>query len=158
MDFERLSLALFGAVVGSAGWLVVGMYLQRRDATRRARSGARAVWFEVRNNTLNVELARDHGQFLPLSRVTFERLLPDLAAWLPLQELESVARPYQGHAGYEQAWRDESLPSPVRAAILGGLVDAHRAASDVLAQRAFDRAVRPAPMSTPSSDAVTGRR
>jgi len=160
MDLEKVGLALFGAVIGSAGWLVVGLFLQRRDAARRARSAARAVWFELRGNTINVELARDHGQFLPLSRATFERLLPDLAAWLPLPQLETVARPYQGHAGYEQAWRDEDLPGPVRTALLTNLVDVHNLAADTLASRAFDRSSRStmAAPSAPASQRADGPR
>ncbi len=142
MNLESIGLALFGALVGAAGWLVVGLFLQRRDAMRRARNAARAVWFELRNNTLNVELARDHGHFLPLSRATFDGLLPDLAAWLPLDELEAVARPYQGHAGYEQAWRDDRLPTTVRATLLSNLVEVHEGAAKVLAGRAFDRSTR----------------
>jgi hypothetical protein len=142
MDLEKIGLALFGAIIGSAGAMIAGLYLQRRDATRRARSAARAVWFELRNNTLNVELARDHGQFLPLSRATFDRLLTDLTVWLPLAELEVVASPYQGHAGYEQAWRQEALPPTIRAAILVNLVEGHHRGADVLAARAFDRATR----------------
>lgn len=142
MDLERIGLALFGAVVGAGGWLVVGMYLQRRDVVGRARSAARAVWFELRNNEVNVELARDHAQFLPLARATFDRLLPELAAWFQLEQLEAVARAYQGHAGYEQAWHDERLPEPVRRQVLSSLLEAHRLAADILAGRAFDGASR----------------
>src|SRR3712207_10268 len=104
MDAGQLVVPFLGAVLGSTGTLAVGLLLQRRDARSRARSAGRAVWFELRNNAQCVELARDHAQFLPLSRTAFERLLPDLATWLPLTELEVVATPYQGHAGYDQAW------------------------------------------------------
>lgn len=137
MDLERVGLAAFGAIVGAAGWLVVGLFLQRREAERRARSAARAVWFELGINALSVELARDHAVFTPLSRATFDRLLPDLALWLPLGELEIIARAYQGHAGYEQAWRDPALPESVRPEILAGLATAQRKAHDCLAERAF---------------------
>lgn len=154
MTVESIGLALFGAFVGAAGWLVVGLFLQRRDAVRRARSAARAVWFELRNNTLNVELARDHGQFLPLSRTTFDGLLPDLATWLPLDELEAVARPYQGHAGYEQAWRDDRLPTAVRGKLLSNLVEVHEGAANVLAGRAFDRSVAPTRAASAASGAT----
>jgi hypothetical protein len=137
MDAEKIGLALFGAVVGATGWLVVGMYLQRRDAGWRARSGARAVWFELGINRVAVDLALDHRVFTPLSRATFERLLPDLAMWLPFEDLEVVARAYQGHAGYEQAWREADLPDAVRDGVLSALATAHAEAHNRIGRRAF---------------------
>ena len=137
MDAERVALAAVGAMLGAAGWLVVGLFLQRRDAVRRARSAARAVWFELGINAVTVELARDHGVFSPLSRASFERLLPDLAVGLPLAELAVIARAYEGHPGYEQAWRDPSLPEEIRQQILGNVAGAQRTAHERLARRAF---------------------
>jgi len=39
MDTERLLLAITGAVVGVFGWLLVGLYINRREYARRARTG-----------------------------------------------------------------------------------------------------------------------
>jgi len=155
MDVERIGLAVFGAFVGALGWLVVGMFLQRRDAERRARSAARAVWFEIGINAVGIELARDHGVFTALSRSSFDRLLPDLATWLPLDELEVIAGAYQGHAGYEQAWRDTSLPEAVRRALLSRLAEATRDAHDRLAGRAFANDARPTGTAAATDRATT---
>jgi hypothetical protein len=135
VDLSQIAVALLGAVVGAGGALVAGVVLQRREGTRRARNAARALWFELRSNEVCVLLARDHGQFLPLSRTTYERLLPDLAGWLRLDELETVAAPYQGHAGYDQAWHDASLPPALRGEILARLVKAHDEATRLLGAR-----------------------
>jgi len=140
MDLGQVGFVLFGAVVGALGSVVVGVFLQRRETESRARSAARAVWFEIGINAVAIELARDHGVFTALTRSSFERLLPDLAIWLPLDELRIVAGAYQGQAGYEQAWRDASLPAPVRRELLSRLADATHAAHDRLAGRAFGTA------------------
>ena len=88
---------------------------------------------------VGIELARDHGVFAPLSRSTFDRLLPDLAIWLPLEDLRAIALAYQGHAGFEQAWHDTTLPQPVRQQLLGRLADVTHQAHDRVAARAFAR-------------------
>lgn len=137
MDLGQVGFVLFGAVVGALGSVAVGVFLQRRESDSRARSAARAVWFEIGINAVAIELARDHGVFTPLTRSSFDRLLPDLAIWLPLDELRLVAGAYQGHAGYEQAWRDTSLPEPVRRQLLARLAEATHGAHDRLAGRAF---------------------
>jgi hypothetical protein len=148
MELGQLASALFGAFLGGVVTLTVGLTLQRRDRAARARSAARAVWFELGINAVGIELARDHGVFAPLARSTFERLLPDLAIWLPLDDLKAIALAYQGHAGFEQAWHDTALPVPVRAQLLGRLAEVTHQAHDRIAARAFDRsdvAVAPAP-------------
>jgi hypothetical protein len=60
----------------------------------------RAVYFELDVNCLSLTVARDYGSFVPLGWASFERLLPDLAAWLTVEELQTVASAYLGHAGY----------------------------------------------------------
>jgi hypothetical protein len=140
MEIGQLASALFGAFLGGVVTLTVGLTLQRRDRANRARSAARAVWFELGINAVGIELARDHGVFAALSRSTFERLLPDLATWLPLDDLRAVALAYQGHAGFEQAWHDPTLPAPVRAQVLGRLAEVTHQAHERIAVRAFRRA------------------
>ena len=137
MNPEQLVSVLIGAFFGAAGWLLVGLYMQRRQADRQARNAARAVYFELEVNRIDVEVALRHGVFQQLSRASFERLLPELATWLTADELQTLARSYMSHAGYEQAGRDESLPAPVRETLLGRILDEHRAASAVLRRRAF---------------------
>ena len=59
--------------------------------------------------------------FSALSRSSFDdscRISPE--TWLPLDDLQLIALAYQGHAGYEQARRDTTIPQPVR----------HRSSSD----------------------------
>ena len=79
MDVDRFLPGVIGAFVGVVGWLLVGLYIQRRQFVRQARNAARAVYFEVDVNRMNVEVARDYGSFTPLSRSSFDRLLPELA-------------------------------------------------------------------------------
>jgi len=145
MELGQLASALVGAFLGGIVTLTVGLTLQRRDRGMRARSAARAVWFELGINAVSIELARDHGVFTALSRSTFERLLPDLAIWLPLDDLQAIAFAYQGHAGYEQAWHATDLPAPVRTQLLGRLAEVTHQAHDRIAARAFARdELRPA--------------
>jgi hypothetical protein len=137
MNTEQVLSALIGAFFGASGWLVVGLYMQRRQHERQARNAARAVYFELEVNRIDVDIALRHGAFQPLSRASFERLLPELATWLTADELHTMARAYMSHAGYEQASRDESIPAPVRSALLQRILDEHSAASDLLRRRAF---------------------
>lgn len=137
MDVERLFIGIFGAFVGVVGWLFVGMYIQRRQFDRQARNAARAVYFEVGANHLAVFLAREYGAFGHLSRSTYERLLPELATWLPAEELQALALSYLGHAGYEQAASDPDLPAPLRQRQLTAIHDAHRVAVELVRRRAF---------------------
>jgi hypothetical protein len=137
VDLERLAIGVAGAMVGVIGWLFVGLYIQRRDHHLRAQAAARAVYFELELNAVNVDVAREHGQFGPLTRATFDRLLPEVATWLAPAELRSLVTAYQGHAGYDQAARDGSLPDAVRASILAAVSDAHHDALRTLEKRAF---------------------
>ena len=137
MQVEQFVALAVGAFLGSFGWLLVGMYLTRRANERAARSAARAVYFELSMNEIDIDVAATHGVFSPLRRSTFDRLLPELASWLAPDELESLARAYMSHAGYEQVQRDEKLPAPVRAAVLGRVVSEHRQASEMLLGKAF---------------------
>ncbi len=59
------------------------------------------------------------------------------------------------HAGYEQAQRDEKLPAPVRAAVLQSVKVQHRAATDLLRQKAFSEQER-ARLSTSAEAADSG--
>src|SRR4029453_16578659 len=60
--------------------LLVGLYIQGRAKDRAAREAARAVYFELAANHLNVFTALEYGAFGKLSRATYDRLLPELAA------------------------------------------------------------------------------
>src|SRR2546430_13176164 len=68
MDVDRFLPGVIGAFVGVLGWLLVGLYIQRRQFVRQARNAARAVYFEVDVNRMNVEVARDYGSVSPFSR------------------------------------------------------------------------------------------
>src|SRR5512134_3671173 len=137
MGFDQLIAAAIGAFFGAAGWLLVGVYMQRRAAQHQARNAARAVYFELAMNAIDIKVAADHLVFQPLRRQSFDRLLPELATWLAAEDLETIVRAYMSHAGYEQAQRDEKLPAPVRAAVLQSVIVQHRAATDLLRQKAF---------------------
>ena len=139
MDFEKLFIGAFGATVGVIGWLLVGLYIQRKAKDRAAREAARAVYFELASNHLNVFVAIQYGSFGALSRTSFERLLPELAAWLPIEELQAISVAYMGHAGYEQASRAEDIPQEVRRQSLLAIHDAHRTAVALLRVRAFTK-------------------
>jgi hypothetical protein len=52
---ERLLIGIAGAIVGVIGWLFVGMYLGRRERTRKARNAGRAVIFELGASDLPTE-------------------------------------------------------------------------------------------------------
>jgi hypothetical protein len=138
VDADRLVPLLVGAVLGALGWLVVGLFLQRRQTARQAKSAGRAVYFELVVNGINVEVARDHGVYEPLGRAAYERLLPELATWLPAQDLMAVARAYMGHAGYGQLRLDQSVTAGPRSAALSALVNAHEAAIAVFRRRVFN--------------------
>lgn len=137
MELNQFVTALVGAFFGAAGWLLVGLYMARKSAERLARNAARAVYFELAMNEIDIDVAQKHGIFGPLRHSSFDRLLPELATWLETEELESIARAYMSHAGYEQIERDDKLPAPVRSAVLQRVVDEHKAASDLLRKRAF---------------------
>lgn len=148
MTFDQLLTAAIGAFFGAAGWLLVGLYMQRRQADRQARNAARAVYFELAMNGIDVGVAADHLVFQPLRRGSFDRLLPELATWLEADELEVIVRAYMSHAGYDQAQRDAQLPAPVRTALLRRVLDQNNAAAELLRRRAFS-AGEAARLSTP---------
>jgi len=137
MEPQQLLALAIGAFFGALGWLLVGLYMQRRAAERVARSAARAVYFELSMNAIDVGVAADHGVFQTLRRAAFDRLLPDLAMWLTADELNTIVTAYMSQAGYEQAQRDDRLPAPVRTALLGRVLSEHKAATDLLRRRAF---------------------
>ena len=138
MDLERLVPGIIGAFVGVIGWLIVGLYIQRRQFVRQARNAARAVYFELDVNRLTVEVARDYGSVTPLDRSSFERLLPELATLLTPAELRAVVHAYMAHAGYQQATSGgNEVPQAVRTTALGAILEAHDAALAVLRARAF---------------------
>jgi hypothetical protein len=161
VDAERLLTALIGAFFGAAGWLFVGLYMQRRLHERQARNAARAVYFELEVNRIDIDVAMRHGVFQPLGRSSFERLLPELATWLHADELQTMTRAYMSHAGYEQLRQDDTIPKSVRTALLQRLLEENAVASDMLRRRAFSvreaaRLARPASGSTDPAAAQAG--
>lgn len=137
MELSQFLTALVGAFFGASGWLVVGLFLTRRANERAARNAARAVYFELAMNEIDIDVAARHGVFNTLRRSSFDRLLPELATWLEPDELESIVRAYMSQAGYEQAQRDDKLPAPVKSALVGRVLTEHEQASDLLRRRAF---------------------
>jgi|GEM_PF-3561162 len=137
MDAERLIPGIIGAIVGVVGWLLVGIYMQRRQFERQAKSAGRAVYFELLLNRMHVVVARDYASFLPLSRSAFERLLPELATWLPAATLQLVVGAYMGHAGYAQASTENEAPPELQRRAVAAIEVAHRAALDALRPRLF---------------------
>jgi hypothetical protein len=157
VDLDRIVPGVVGSVVGVVGWLLIGLYMQRRTAARESRNAARAVYFELDINRLQLEVAHEHGSFVPLTRSSFDRLLPELAAWLTLDDLRSIVAAYLGHAGYAQAAAAQELPAGGRAQILDALLAAHQAALEVLAARIFstrEAQTLAAARSTPPSTAA----
>jgi hypothetical protein len=137
MELNQFLTALVGAFFGAAGWLLVGLYMQRRAHDRQARNAARAVYFELSMNEIDIDVAANHGVFGELRRSSFDRLLPELATWLEAEELQAIVRAYMSHAGYEQTQRDEKLPAAVKRALLGRVLAEHNAASNLLRRKAF---------------------
>ena len=137
MELSQFLTALVGAFFGAAGWLVVGLYIQRRAAERAARNAARAVYFELMMNEIDVRVAAEHSVFQQLRRGAFDRLLPELATWLAADELELIVRAYMSHAGYEQTQHDDKLPVAVRSAVLRTVLEQHHAATELLRSRSF---------------------
>jgi len=158
--------AAIGAFFGAAGWLMVGLFMTRRQTERQSRNAARAVYFELSMNAIDINVAQEHLVFQPLRRASFDSLLPELATWLQADELETIVKAYMAHAGYEQAERDDKLPAPVRKAVLHKVLEQHRAATDLLLRRSFTprEAARlstsnsVAPTSTDSTRATAGAR
>jgi hypothetical protein len=142
MDLDRFLPGVIGAFVGVVGWLLVGLFIQRRQFMRQARNAARAVYFEIDVNRMNVEVARDYGSFTPLNRSSFERLLPELATLIGAAELQTIVSAYLAHAGYQQASSDPELPPEVRREALAAILAAHGDALNVLRRCAFSPAER----------------
>jgi hypothetical protein len=129
---------IVGAVVGAIGWLSVGLYIQRKQFIRQAKNAARAVYFEIDLNRLCVQVAREHGSYTSLSRTSFDRLLPDLAAWLSPEELHTIVRAFMGHADYDHAATSDSQLSPeLRSQALSGILDCQEEALQLLRGRVF---------------------
>lgn len=147
MDWRDLLPGVIGSSVGVMGWLLVGLYIQRRQFVRQARNAAKAVYFELDVNLASITVARDHGLFADLDRSSFERLLPELATLLSGPKLRTVVDAYMTHAGYRQLASREDLPAEVRRAALGAFADAHDRALAILLGCAFTdaevHAIRP---------------
>jgi hypothetical protein len=140
MDWRDLLPGVIGSFVGVMGWLVVGIYIQRRQFMRQARNAAKAVYFELDVNRSTIAVAREHGLFADLDRSSFERLLPELATLLAAPELRTVVDAYMTHAGYRQLASRDDLPAEIRRAALGTFATAHEHALATLRSCAFTSA------------------
>jgi hypothetical protein len=142
MEWQAIIPAIIGSFVGVMGWLVVGIYIQRRQFMRQARNAAKAVYFELDVNLATITVAREHGLFVDLDRSAFERLLPELATLLDAPALKTVVDAYMTHAGYRQLASRDDLPGEVRSAALGTYAAVHRSALTTLRASAFSEAER----------------
>ena len=139
MELKDLLPGIIGSFVGVMGWLVVGIYIQRRQFVSQARNAGKAVYFELDVNRTALSVADEVGSFTPLNRSSFERLLPELSSLLSATELKAVVAAYMAHAGYQQVSEAGSLPEGVRHGALAEILRLHREALDTLAPRAFSR-------------------
>lgn len=137
MELERLLIGVAGACIGVVGWLFVGIHIQRRDHARRAKDAGRALYFELGANHLAIFIALEYGVVGSLVRATFDRLLPELATWLPPAELQAIALAYLGHGGYTQVTADSTLSTDSRQTALRALADAHETALRLIRSRVF---------------------
>jgi hypothetical protein len=140
MSLQSLLPGIIGSFVGVMGWLLVGMYIQRRQFVRQARNAGKAIYFELGANRVAISVARDHGTFHRLDRSSFERLLPELATILSVSDLEVVVDAYMTHAGYAQLASDAELPAGVRHQALAAMATAHARALEMLRSQVFSRA------------------
>ena len=140
MEWRDLLPGIIGSFVGVMGWLLVGLYIQRRQFLRQARNAAKAVYFELDVNRTTITVAREHGIFSDLDRSSFERLLPELATLMPAGDLRSVVDAYMTHAGYNQLASREHLPLDVRRVALETFLAVHHRALSTLQACAFSRA------------------
>ena len=140
MDWRDILPGIIGSFVGVMGWLLVGLYIQRRQFMRQARNAAKAVYFELDVNRASIDVARQHGLFADLDRTSFERLLPELATLLSAPDLRIVVDAYMTHAGYGQLASRDELPADVRRAALRTFVDVHGQALERLQRCAFTSA------------------
>lgn len=137
MEIRDLLPGIIGSFVGVMGWLLVGLYIQRRQFMRQARNAAKAVYFELDVNRSAIGVAHDHGLFADLDRSSFERLLPELATLLAARDLKTVVDAYMTHAGYRQLASRDDLPAEVRHTALTKFIGAHEAALGSLRSCAF---------------------
>lgn len=137
MELRDFLPGIIGSFVGVSGWLLVGLFIQRRQFVRQGRNAAKAVYFELEVDLATIGVARDHGLFSDLDRSSFERLLPELATLLSGSELRNVVDAYMTHAGYRQLASRDDLPAEVRRAALGAFVSVHERALATLRSRAF---------------------
>ena len=137
MDWTLLLPGIIGSFVGVMGWLLVGLYIQRRQFVRQGRNAAKAVYFELDVNRTTIAVARDHGLFGELDRASFERLLPELATLLTAPDLRVVVDAYMTHAGYRQLGAQEDLPAEIRRRALSTFVEVHGRALTTLRACAF---------------------
>jgi hypothetical protein len=140
MEWQTVAPGIIGSFVGVMGWLLVGLYIQRRQFHRQARNAAKAVYFEIDVNRTAIAVAREHGVFADLDRSSFERLLPELATLLSAADLRMVVDAYMTHAGYRQLATQDELPADVRRSALQVFGDAHARALMTLRAAAFTRA------------------
>jgi hypothetical protein len=137
MNPSVLIPGIVGAVCGALGWLLVGLYMARRQYARIAMNAGRAVYFEIEMNRLSVEVAREYGVFTPLGRSSFDRLLPELATWLAPEDLQAIVAAYMSHVGYGQVSREHALPGDVRRQALTGILGAQERALALIRRRVF---------------------
>jgi hypothetical protein len=137
MNLSVLVPGIVGAICGALGWLLVGLYMARRQYVRVAKNAGRAVYFELEMNRLSVEVALEYGAFAPLGRSSFDRLLPELATWLEPEELQTIVAAYMSHAGYAQLSADSGLPTEIRRQALSGIHGAQARALGLLLGRVF---------------------
>ncbi len=154
MELRDLLPGIIGSFVGVMGWLLVGLYIQRRQFMRQARNAAKAVYFELDVNVTTIAVARDHGLFADLDRSSFERLLPELATLISAGDLRRVVDAYMTHAGYRQLASLEDLPAGVRRSALTTFVGAHERALETLRRCAFTPAESRAIVGEPSPAAA----
>jgi hypothetical protein len=137
MEWRDLLPGIIGSFVGVMGWLLVGLYIQRRQFLRQARNAAKAVYFELDVNRTTMTVARDHGLLADLDRSSFERLLPELATLLSAVDLRTVVDAYMTQAGYRQLAVSEDLPADVRRQALERFLEVHARALETLRRSAF---------------------
>lgn len=152
MELRDLLPGIIGSFVGVIGWLLVGLYIQRRQFMRQARNAAKAVYFEIDVNRAALSIASEHGLFADLDRSSFERLLPELATLLSAPDLRTVVNAYMAHAGYKQLASRTDLPVDVRRVALTAMTAAHEQALGTLRSRAFSSAEARAVGATASTD------
>jgi hypothetical protein len=140
MELRDLLPGIIGSFVGVMGWLLVGLYIQRRQFMRQARNAAKAVYFELDVNRAAIGVAHDHGLFADLDRSSFERLLPELATLLAGPDLKTVVAAYMTHAGYRQLASRDDLPADVRRVALTKFIGTHEVALASLRGCAFSPA------------------